>query len=165
MESVRNKFSSKITTPAKLTNLSIITDLGGYSHFRLGLGSGLLPLALLLVWLLGISVEEQIGHHLPRHVPGDGAAQTQHLPGKEPPHQTNAVGRLCVAGNGHIDELGWGVDVAEGNDGDVGIARLSHRLKTKLLSSKTLSKGRSQKQSKISKFYSFICRSDGISYI
>ena len=55
------------------------------SHLRwdgdLGLGSlsGLLSLALLLVNLLGVTVEEQIGHNVPLAVPGEGATDAEHL--------------------------------------------------------------------------------------
>merc|ERR1719193_2369539 len=45
--------------------------LSRHSHLRLSLGSGLLPLTLLLVSLLGIPVEEKVGHHLPWHVTRD----------------------------------------------------------------------------------------------
>ena len=35
---------------------------------------------------------------------------------------------LVVAGDGDVDELGGGVNVAEGDDGDVGVAALSDGL-------------------------------------
>ena len=35
---------------------------------------------------------------------------------------------LVVAGDGDVDELGGGVNVAEGDDGNVGVAPLSHGL-------------------------------------
>ena len=38
------------------------------------------------------------------------------------------MGRLVVAGDGDVDELGGGVNVAEGNDGDVGVASLGDGL-------------------------------------
>ena len=41
---------------------------------------------------------------------------------------TDAVRALVVAGDGDVDELGGGVNVAEGNDGDVGVAALSDGL-------------------------------------
>ena len=46
----------------------------------LGDGGSLLPGRLLLLRLLGVAVEKEVGHHLPGHVPGDGATQPQHLP-------------------------------------------------------------------------------------
>merc|ERR1719220_1895198 len=49
-----------VTAPVLLAgngNLGLVGCLHG----------GLLPLPLLLVSLLGIAVEEQVGHHLPRH--------------------------------------------------------------------------------------------------
>lgn len=39
--------------------------LGGDGHLRLGSFGSLLPLPLLLVSLLRVAVEEQVGHHLP----------------------------------------------------------------------------------------------------
>ena len=38
------------------------------------------------------------------------------------------MGALVVAGDGDVDELGGGVNVAEGDDGDVGVAALSDGL-------------------------------------
>merc|ERR1719391_1152591 len=103
--------------------------LAGHGHLGLagGLGS-LLPLPLLLVSLLGVAVEEQVGHHLPRHVPGDGSPEPEDLPGQEPPHQTDAVGGLVVARDGNVHKLGGRVNVGKGDDGDVGVAGLSDRL-------------------------------------
>merc|ERR1719167_1160881 len=88
------------------------------------LGSG----GLLLLSLLRVAVEEQVGHHLPGHVARDGAAQPEHLPGKEPPHEADALGALVVAGHGDVDELGGRVHVAERHDGDVGVGSLSDGL-------------------------------------
>ena len=51
-----------------------------------------------------------------------------HKPGKEPPHQANALGALVVAGHGDVDELGGRVDVGECHNGDVGIGSLSDGL-------------------------------------
>ena len=41
---------------------------------------------------------------------------------------TDAVGALVVAGDGDVDELGGGVNVAEGDDGDVGVTALGDGL-------------------------------------
>ena len=41
---------------------------------------------------------------------------------------TDAVWALVVAGDGDVDELGGGVNVAEGDDGNVGVAALSDGL-------------------------------------
>ena len=62
------------------------------------------------------------------HSSADGSSQSENLSGQHPPHQTNAVGRLVVAGDGDVHELGGRVHVAEGDDGDVGVASLSDRL-------------------------------------
>ena len=58
-----------------------------------------------LVSLLRVTVEEQIGHNIPLAVTGDCATQTQDLTGQHPPHETNAVGRFVVAGDGNINKL------------------------------------------------------------
>ena len=63
-----------------------------------------------------------------RHASADNSSESEHLSGQHPPHQTNAVGRLVVAGNGNVNELGWRVNVAETNDRDVGVGSLSDRL-------------------------------------
>ena len=62
------------------------------------------------------------------HSPGDGSPEPLDLPGQHPPHQTDAVGALVVAGDGNIDKLGGRVDVAEGDDGDVGVTSLGDGL-------------------------------------
>lgn len=62
------------------------------------------------------------------HSSGDGSSESEDLSGQHPPHQTNAVGALVVAGDGDVNKLGGGVHVAEGNDGDVGIASLGDGL-------------------------------------
>ena len=54
--------------------------------------------------------------------------KNKNLPGEEPPHEADAGGRLVVAGHRHVDELGGRVDVAEGDDGDVGVAGLGDGL-------------------------------------
>merc|ERR1711936_1169518 len=90
--------------------------------------SNLGPFLLLLLGLLGVPVEEEVGHHLPRSSTADGSTKSEHLPSEHPPHQTDAVGALVVAGDGDVDELGGGVNVAEGDDGDVGVTPLSHGL-------------------------------------
>ena len=46
-------------------------------------------------------------------------------PGKEPPHEADALGALVVAGHSDVDELGGRVDVAERHDWDVSVGRLS----------------------------------------
>merc|ERR1719192_575863 len=97
------------------------------SLHHLGL-SVLSPLLLLLLGLLGVSVEEEVGHDLPRSTATNGSPESEHLPGEHPPHQTDAVGALVVAGDGDVDELGGRVNIAEGDDGDVGVAALSDGL-------------------------------------
>ena len=64
-----------------------------------------LPGLLLLLSLLGIPVEEEIGHDIPGQLPADGSPQPEHLPGQEPEHEADGVGALVVAGDGNIDVL------------------------------------------------------------
>merc|ERR1719192_2823262 len=97
------------------------------SLHHLGL-SILSPLLLLLLGLLGVPVEEEIGHVLPRSTAADGSPESEYLSGEHPPHQTDAVGALVVAGDGDVDELGGGVNVAEGDNGHIGVAALGDRL-------------------------------------
>ena len=62
--------------------------------------------------------------YLPGQLSRDRAPQPEHLPGQQPPHQSNAVGALVVARHGDVDELGRRVDVAQRHDWDVGVGRL-----------------------------------------
>ena len=63
-----------------------------------------------------------------RHSSRDGSSQSENLSGQHPPHQSNAVGALVVAGNGDVNKLGWRVHIAEANDRDVGVASLGDGL-------------------------------------
>merc|ERR1719445_1314713 len=105
--------------------------LGGSSELLcsslLGLSS-LLALTLLLLSLFRITVEEQIRHNLPRHIPGDGTPEPENLPGQEPPHKPDGWRRLIVARNSHVNELCGRVHVAESYNGDVGVAGLGDGL-------------------------------------
>lgn len=49
-------------------------------------------------------------------------------PGKEPPHQADALGALVVAGHSDVDELGGRVDIGERHNRDVGIGSLGDGL-------------------------------------
>merc|ERR1719430_2401090 len=84
--------------------------------------------SLASIHLLGISVEEQVGHDLPWQVPGDRAPQPENLSCQHPPHQADRLSGLVVAGDGNIDELGWRVNISESHDGDVSVATLSDGL-------------------------------------
>merc|ERR1719362_950854 len=112
-----------LSTPVFLRWSSI--EVPGLHHLGLG---GLSPFLLLLLGLLGVAVEEQVGHDLPRRAAADGSSQSENLAGQHPPHQTDAVGALVVAWDGDVDELGGRVNVAEGDDGDVGVASLRNGL-------------------------------------
>jgi len=87
-------------------------------------GQQLLGGGLLLLSLLGVAVEEQVDDHGPLDAAGDGAAQTEHFTGQQPPHQTDGVGRLVVARNGNVDVAQRRIGVREGNHGDVHVAGL-----------------------------------------
>lgn len=69
--------------------------------------------------------EVQINHDVPGSLAVvDSAAQTEDLTGEHPPDAANGVATLVVGGDGNIDELGGGVRVAEGNDGNVDVGSL-----------------------------------------
>jgi len=92
-------------------------SLDGTSANLIGAGNlGLLHTGRVLVLLgLGVAVEVQIGHDVPLSLAGsERAAETEDLTGEHPPDQTNGVTTLVVGGDGHVDELGGGVGVAEG---------------------------------------------------
>lgn len=73
----------------------------------------------------GKHTEVQIDHDIPRGLAVvDGTTQTQDLTGEHPPDAANGVTTLVVGRNGNIDELGRGVSVAEGDDGDVDVGSL-----------------------------------------
>merc|ERR1719211_739564 len=76
-----------LTTPVLLGGSSI--EVPGLHHLSLG---SLSPFLLLLLGLLGVAVEEQVGHNLPRRATADGSSQSENLTGQHPPHQTDAVG-------------------------------------------------------------------------
>merc|ERR1719300_696916 len=75
-----------------------------------------------------ISVEEQIWHNFPWEISGDGTSKAQYFSGQEPPHQSNGLHRLVVAGNSNVDELSGGVNISKCNNGNVGITTLGDRL-------------------------------------
>ena len=84
---------------------------------------------MLLLNLLGVTVEEHIDHDVPAiGSAGDGAAETEDLTGKEPPGKTDRVTGLVVDGDRDIDELEGRVSVAERDDGDVDVGSLSDGL-------------------------------------
>jgi len=59
----------------------------------------------LLLSLIGITVEEHVGHDFPRLVAGESGAETENLTGKEPEEETDTVSSLVVGGNGNVDVL------------------------------------------------------------
>ena len=57
---------------------------------------------LLLLGLLGVAIEVQVGHNVPSLLARQGATHAQDLAGQQPPNKTNRVHGLVVAGDGHI---------------------------------------------------------------
>jgi hypothetical protein len=97
------------------TNSSGGLGSGGVNITTLeGSGGGSL-LGGLLLDLLGVSVEEEIGESVPLSS-GDGSLESEDLSGEEVPHQTDRVSGLVVGGDGDVNELEVGVSVTEGND-------------------------------------------------
>lgn len=69
--------------------------------------------------------EVQINHDVPRSLAVvDGTTEAENLTGQHPPDTANGVTTLVVGGDGNVDELGRGVSVAEGNDGNVDVGSL-----------------------------------------
>jgi hypothetical protein len=100
------------------TNSSGGLGSGGVNITTLeGSGGGSL-LGGLLLDLLGVSVEEEIGESVPLSS-GDGSLESEDLSGEEVPHQTDRVSGLVVGGDGDVNELEVGVSVTEGNDADI----------------------------------------------
>ena len=78
--------------------------------------------AILVLLGLGVAVEVQINHDVPFGLAGgEGAAQAQDLAREEPPDEPDGVAALVVGRDGHVDELGRRVRVAERDDGDVDV--------------------------------------------
>ncbi len=84
---------------------------------------------LLLLDLLGVTVEEHINHDVPA-IGGarDRATEAEDLTGKQPPSKTDRVTGLVVDGDSNVNELEGRVGVAERNDGDVDVGRLTDGL-------------------------------------
>ena len=75
-----------------------------------------------------VTEEEQVGHHVPFNLPGDGSPQPEHFPGEEPPHESDGCSGLVVARDGDVDKLGGRVDIAESDDWDVSVRALGDGL-------------------------------------
>lgn len=103
-----------------------------FSHLRfVGISGGSgdeVLLVLLLSGLLRASVQEQIDHNVPGGSSGDGVAEVENLTAEQPPHQTDGLSSLVVAGDSNVDVGQGRVGVAEGDGGDVHVRRLSDGL-------------------------------------
>jgi hypothetical protein len=85
----------------------------------------LLLRGLLVLLSLRITVEVQINHDIPLSLAvGNGATETEDLTGQHPPDKTNSVTTLVVGWDSDVDELGWGISIAKGDDWDVNIGSL-----------------------------------------
>mmetsp|Transcript_7537 Transcript_7537/g.10198 ORF Transcript_7537/g.10198 Transcript_7537/m.10198 type:complete len:310 (+) Transcript_7537:390-1319(+) len=98
---------------------------------------GIVPISLvlcyytLLIRVLGLfrlAVKEQVHHHVPRVLEGDGSAHLQDHAGKEEVEYSNGVLTLVVGRDGNVNMLEGRVGVAESNSWDVDIGRLTDRL-------------------------------------
>ena len=67
-------------------------------------------------------------HNIPLQFTGNGTTKTQNFTGQKPPHESNGLVSLVVARNSNIDKPGWGINIGESNDGDIGIGCLSDGL-------------------------------------
>lgn len=77
---------------------------------------------LLLLDLLGVTVEEHVDHDVPAvRCPGNGAPETEDLTGQQPPDETDGMAGLVVGGDRNVNELEGRVGVAKGNHGDVDV--------------------------------------------
>ena len=86
-------------------------------------------LLLLLLDLLGVTVEEHIDHDVPAvGSAGDSTAKTEDLTSEEPPDEADGVAGLVVGRDGDVDELEGRICVAEGDDGDVDVRGLADGL-------------------------------------
>ena len=106
----------------------VLLDLLRDNRGLLGLSLAALHFLSVLLLALRVTVEEQVGHHVPLQLARDGSAETQDLAGQQPPHQTDRVGRFVVARDGHVNVTRRRIDVAKSNDGDVSVGALRDRL-------------------------------------
>merc|ERR1712159_925437 len=86
-----------------------------------------LGLLELLLSLLRIPVEEEVDHNIPR-LARDRSAETEDLTSKHPVQETDRVASLVVSRDCNIDESQRRVGIAESDDWDVHIRRLTNRL-------------------------------------
>lgn len=78
--------------------------------------------------LFGISVEEEINHHVPLGLARDWSSQAQYFPGEQPPHQTNCMQALGIARNRNIHEAQRRISVAESDNWNIYVACLGDGL-------------------------------------
>mmetsp|Transcript_19876 Transcript_19876/g.43255 ORF Transcript_19876/g.43255 Transcript_19876/m.43255 type:complete len:268 (-) Transcript_19876:308-1111(-) len=103
--------------------------LGGTHRGRQGGLEGIICLVLTtLPGLLGLPVEEQVNHHVPRLSWGDRTTHLQHHAGQQVVQDTNSVLALVVSRNGNVHVVHWRIGVAECNGGDVHVGRLLNGL-------------------------------------
>ncbi|GIL97102.1 hypothetical protein Vretimale_2849, partial [Volvox reticuliferus] len=107
----------------------ITPGLRGAHWGRQGVTLSLVGLFLTaLLSLLGLPVEEQVHHHVPRIGGGDLLAHLQDHTRQQPIQHANRVLALVVGRDGHIHVIEGAVRIAEGDRRDVHVGRLLHRL-------------------------------------
>mmetsp|Transcript_20588 Transcript_20588/g.62795 ORF Transcript_20588/g.62795 Transcript_20588/m.62795 type:complete len:313 (+) Transcript_20588:298-1236(+) len=94
-------------------------------HRRLASSGLLLGLSL---DLLGIAVEKEIDHDVPRLRAMNSATEAENLTSEEPVEQADGVLALIVGRDGHINVFERRVSVAKGDGWDVGVCRLGNGL-------------------------------------
>jgi len=114
-------FLSSGTTPLSIV---LTKHLGLLGVVVSGGDQSLGSLLLLLGLLFGVTVQEEIDHNVPRRTSLDSVAEVQNLTAEEPPHQSDSLVSLVVAGDGNVYVRQRGVYIAEGNGGDVHVRRL-----------------------------------------
>merc|ERR1719168_530747 len=82
----------------------------------------------LLFDVVSVSVEEEIRHDFPFFGSREFAFQSQGFSGEEPPHKTDRVFTLVVAGDDNVDVFERRVNVTEADDWDVDVGSLSNGL-------------------------------------
>jgi len=115
-----------VLLPSLLDSVVILSMIGGI--VGLLVGGGLVLFLLLLLDVLGSSVEEEIRHDVPLFGSADMALQSLDLSGQEPVGQTDTMSALVVTRNADINVLDWTISITQRNNRDVNITSLSDGL-------------------------------------
>ncbi len=68
-----------------------------------------------------VSGDEQINHDVPWLVDGDLTSQDHDFSCQHPEHCGDGLWHSVVAWDDHVNEIDWGISVAQGNGGDVDV--------------------------------------------